>query len=506
MVKKSFFIALATISLNLFPAVFLMAGEFTATVSTSQVHLSESFVLNLTLKDASSKGTPDFTSLQEHFSIHSQKHLNNTTFINGKITSSITWKLALTPKIEGVLEIPSITVDTAEGPLSTQPLTLDVIKETHPTSSVDTLRPNIIAKVNNPSPYKNESFIYTALLTSKMPLYNLQTQKLQMKDAIVEHVGEPRLEEKAIDGVLLNVVEFTYLITPLKAGSLTIPSIAVQGAVPQKRKGQSEAFFDNDLDPFGMMQGFDLLKPFSLLTKEIQLDVQPAIADVNPWLPAKALIIEEQWLSDQALRVGEPFSRSLMIKAEGLKASLLPNLGDLQNQNSSFKIYADKPEESEQILQGILHSKRKEQFTIIPQQAGTWTLPEISIVWWDSVKKEKRSSTIPARTLQILPVLGDVTPVSEEIANPASIPTTEASKTSSSHPYLLYGIISLLSFLLLAALFWGFTLQRKIAGLTQDSVQKPKMPHAAKPKNSESTVVREVQKNKKEKLPDLNPT
>jgi hypothetical protein len=505
MVKKTFFISLSAFFLSLTSAVFLVAGEFTASVSRTQVDLSESFTLNLTLKDISPKEAPGVSALKTDFLIHSQQHSTNTAIVNGKVSSSITWKISLTPKTEGVLQIPPITVDTADGLLSTQPIPLNVIKGSNAQSGADSAGLNIIAKAGNPSPYKNEPLIYTVILTSKMPLYNVQTQKMHMEDAIVELLEEPKLEQRVIEGVQLHVVELNYLITPLKTGPLTIPSLTVQGAIPQKRKEQYSSFFNDDLDPFAIMQGFDRLKPFTLTAQEIPLDVQPPLSEMSPWLPAKALTLEEQWPSDQAPRVGEPFSRSFQIKAEGLKASQLPHLEDLHNQSSTFKAYADKPEEQEKVFQGAIHSMRKEQYTLIPQQAGTWVLPEISISWWDSVKKEKRTSSIPARTVQILPALETATSVPLETAFTTTA-AAEAPPLSARPPLLLYGIMGMLTFFLTAALLWVFTLQRKIASLTKGPTQKPIKPPAAKPKKTIAPPVAAVQKEKKEKLPDLNPT
>lgn len=493
MVKKMFYIFISAFFFSITSVV--IAGEFTASVSNTQVNLNENFTLNLTLKDTSPKDSPAISALKNQFLIHSQQHLSNTVIVNGKATSSVTWKLSLTSKVEGDVQIPPISIDTPEGILSTQPITLNVVKGSTE-SSADSIGVNIITNVSNASPYKNEPLIYTAFLTSKVSLYNVQTQKIQVENAIVELLGEPKVEERVVGGVSLNVVEMNYLITPLKTGSLTIPSMAIQGRVPQKRN-------HDDLNPFRFMHGFDSLKPFTLMTEEIQLDVQPAIPEVSPWLPAKALTLEELWPSDQTLRVGEPFSRGFLIKAEGLKASQLPHLEDLQNQSSTFKVYADKPEEQEKVFQGTIQSMRKEQYTLIPQQAGSWMLPEISISWWDSAKKEKRNSIIPARAVHILPALETATTVPQENI---SAPTTSAAidtPVSTDHPhYLLYGIIGILTFFLTVALIWGFTLQRKISSLTQGSFQKP----IPKPKKSISPPETFAPKEKKEKLPDLNPT
>lgn len=500
MVNKTVLIALSALFLSLFSAIYLFAGEFTATVSSTQVNLNDRFFLNLTLKDITPKEAPVVTALKQHFLIHSQQNSTNTSIINGKVSSSITWKLSLTPKIDGNIEIPTITVNTAEGILSTQPISLNVIKGTTTASNGDSKGLNIITKVSNAFPYKNEPLIYTAFLTSKMPLHNVQTQKIQVEDAIVELIEEPKLEEKVIGGLLLNVVEFQYLVTPLKTGSLTIPPIAFQGVVLQKRKGQSSSFFNDDLNPFAIMHGIDNLQPFTLMTEEIQLEVQPAIAEVSPWLPTKTLTLEEQWSNDQTLRVGEPFSRGFLIKAEGPKASQLPHLADLQGPASAFKVYADKPEEQEKVLQDSVQSMRKEQYTFIPQQAGTWTLPEISVGWWDTAKKEKRTSTIPARTIHILPALeiATSTPLEFDSTTTTAV-ATDIPPSLVKPPFLLYGIIGILTLFLIAALLWGFTLQRKIASLTKAPSQKPV-------KITRSPLVKTVPKEKKEKLPDLNPT
>ena len=507
MVKKSFFIVLSVFFLSLTSALFLFAGEFTASVSNTEVSLSESFSLYLALKDTPPKEAPALSALKRHFLIHSEQHSSSTTVLNGKVSSSITWKISLTPKVEGSLEIPSIIIDTEEGFFSTQPIALHVVKAPTSKSTGDSTAPKLITKVSNLSPYKNEPFIYTASLTSKLPLYNVQTQKIQVEDAIVELLGEPKLEEKILEGVFVNVVEFTYLITPLKAGSLTILPMAIQGATPEKRKTQSHSLFNDDFDPFAMMQGFDRLKPFALMTEEIQLDIQPVIAEVSPWLPAKALSLEETWSEDQTFRVGEPFSYGFLIKAEGVKVSQLPHLEDVYAQNSGFKVYADKPEEQEKVILGTIHSSRKEQYTLIPQQAGTLKIPEISISWWDSIQKEKRVSSIPSRSVQILPALVTTTVTSEEtVSAPPVTSITELSSSQESPSFLLYGIIGALTVFLTAALLWGFSLQRKLIGLRGGSFKKSVNQQEAKPKKPVLPLVTKPQKEKKEKLPDLNPT
>lgn len=500
MVKRLIFLCF------LFP-FFLFSGEFIANVNRNQVNMGESFTLTLTLKGAYTTGTPSVDALRQSFVIHSQQQSFNTVVINGQFTASTTWKLTLMPQKEGEVIIPALSVDSSEGIFSTQPIRISVVKgnSSHSTSS-DIQDMTLTTDVSTIQPYKNEPLIYTIRLTSKRNLANLQMQKFNVEDAIVEPNGEPKMHEKIVNGVNIGVVEFSYLITPLKAGSLKIPSTVVQGGMVVKRNTRSGSYFDDDFDLFSMMSGFDRVQPFALSTEEITLDVQPAIAGMNPWIPAKSLKIEEIWNDSQSLQAGEPFTRSFKIVADGIKANQLPNLNELQPSHSSFKIYADKPELSNDIKGDRLKSYRQEQYTIIPQQAGTLILPEISVAWWDVTKKEKAIARIPARTLQVLPAPDNklksvVSPTTEDaLANSApQIAVTQRDP-------LFYVLIAGLSLFLFVAIVWGIALQRKIGRLTEKPVELKNTNSPEKPLQQTKAKKKVPATDKKEKLPDLNPT
>lgn len=107
---------------------FLFSGEFTATVNRTQINEGESLVLQLTLKDATAKGIPVLNSLRKSFLIHSQQQASNTVVVNGSATSSVTWKITLIPQEVGNLEIESISIDTSEGRLSSEPIVIHVME------------------------------------------------------------------------------------------------------------------------------------------------------------------------------------------------------------------------------------------------------------------------------------------------------------------------------------------------------------------------------------------
>lgn len=459
----------------LLPPLALFSGEFTARVNRNQVPLGESFTLSLTLTDVSAKESPSTSALKNTFIIHSQNQSSNTIITNGTMSSSTTWQYTLIPQKDGTLRIPSIKVETREGTLASNPIDIKVAKRTESSgsNSLEDSGMVLTARVTKTKPYKNEPIAYTVTLVSKQNLANLKMQKMTIEDAIIDVTGDPEIEEKIIDGVSVKTIEINYIVTPLKAGKLTIPSSIIQGGILVRKKSRLGSIFDNDFDHFSMMRQFDRLEPFALATEEVTLDVQPPVSGVTPWLPAHSLKIEEIWDNEQTFQVGEPITRSFKLNAEGVKASQLPGLNDLQIGSQSYKIYADKPEMEDQIINGFINSYRKEQYTIIPQQPGPLTLPEITVPWWDVTRHAIAYARLPSRTLEILPASvsdkkSDLTSDTEVTTPPPQQPVV-VTKTNP----LLYALIAGLAILLLFVVFWGITLQRKITQLSEDPEKAP---------------------------------
>lgn len=481
----------------------LLSEEFTASVSRNQIAPGESFTLSLTLQGASAQGTPFVDKLKQSFIINSQQQSSNTSIVNGRMSSSLTWRYTLIPQKEGEIIIPSISINTTKGPLSSQPIAIKVAKGTAGGDSSDTSNITLTSDVSNARPYKNEPVIYTVRLVSKRDLANIKAEKLNVENAIVESNGEPKVEKKFIDGINVAIIEFSYLITPLKAGSLKIPPLVIQGALPTKRKSRMGFFFDDDFDAFSMMQ----FNPFALTTEEALLDVQPAVPGMTPWLPARSLTIEETTNIPEFLEAGAPLTRSFKIRAEGVKSSQLPSLSDLQISDSQFKIYADKPEVGDEVQDGKITSYRKEQYTLIPQQAGALTLPAITLGWWDTAKKEAAFAKIPSKTVQVLPSPDNVKSHVSSQPHDDSIASVDQQALQPHRDPVLYGLLAGLAVLLIAAVVWGIALQKKIGRLTDKPVkQKTANTVEKRPASNVKAQRMHSVKNKNEQLPDLNPT
>ena len=500
-------VRLILVFLWLLPSM-IFAVEFSASVNKNPVNLDESFQLTLTLKDESAYGLPSLGLLKNTFKISSQQQSMSTVLMNGQITTSLIWRIDLTPQKEGETIIPSISLETSSGVLNTAPIKIQVVRgKPVDQESLNRNKITISPEFNKTKPYKNEPILFTIKIISLEDLTNVSIQKFHVDDAIVEHNESPKIVTKIINGMQANVIEFTYILTPLKSGSLKIPSISVQGSILERRKQEKGSTWADDFEPLFMKSA--RLKPFHVLSKEVSLDIQPPVEGIEPWLPARSLDIEEIWDPSQKLKAGEPLVRSFKIKAVGISSSQLPTLDNSQSNEDTVKIYADKPVVSEEVKQGVIYSERKEQYTLIPQTSGNITLPEISVTWWDVTKNQKSIVTIPARILQIAPTVE--TPKSSVIASTEKdlAATPGIQKEKSYLTQLLYVLIGGLGLSLLAAFFWILALQRKITHMAERTKPEKDLKNTVKKVNdsqNKPTVQPQPKKDKNEKLPDLNPT
>lgn len=482
---------------------FLYSGEFTASVREIEVTMNEGVNLELTLKDVTPKSAPTLESLNQAFHIHSQGQSSSTSIINGKANSSITWTLILIPKELGEVEIPPIAIETSIGRLFTNPISLNVVNEKNGQQVKKDTKITLETDVSNFNPYKNEPFFLIVRLISKQQLTNIRVDKFNIEEAILESVGAPIVEEKMENGICFGVVEFKYMITPLKSGLMKISPIKVLGNIPSQKNTSS--IFDDMFGSFSMMQGFVSLQPFSLATKEIEIDIRKAVAGQIPWLPAHSLEIQESLDNSQIFREGEVFNRCFTITAEGIHSSQLPNLEEKLATSNQFKVYADKPQLKDEIVNGKLICSRIEQYTLIPEKSGELLLPEITVNWWN-LNLDKRSEThVKERKLQVLPALSLK---NEEIAlneRPKQVNEKEELTSETNNLYVVLGGMVLLILVLIIVLF---VLQIKLKRIVKSqNEKKTNIPSEKKQKTiSAININQPYSRTKTEKLKDLNPT
>ncbi len=114
---------------------------------------------------------------------------------------------------------------------------------------------------------------------------------LQVPDARVEKLGDPRTYEKLINGVRHGVIETRYAIYPQQSGALTLPAQVFSATLVQTPTEGSQG---QEANPFGPQPG----KSVRIKSAEVTLTVKPKPASYPadaPWLPARSINLEENW-------------------------------------------------------------------------------------------------------------------------------------------------------------------------------------------------------------------
>lgn len=402
MVKKIFLLLAILFSTNI-----AICAEFSSSISHSKIPLDENIVLTLSLSDANIKSSPDLSKLKKDFDVIGTSQYSKFIVINSKSSSINGWNLTLKAKKTGNITIDAITIDTNDGKLSTLPLQVEVVEPAPISSSDKDSGMFVKASTSQEKLYQYQPFIFSVKLHTKHPVSNIRFEKLNLENATVKSIGDFEIYNAQHQGEE-NTIAMHYLITPLKPTNVTIPKLKVTAIYEEKIDKKMSDIFDSRLSPEVLSQRMLYKqKEFTLQSKEIKLDILPPEPNVTPWLPAQSIMLNEN-MDTGSFSVGKPISRSIIINARGLQGKQLPDPIDILAHNNSkntenYRIYADSPKITDNITKESILSSRQDDYTIIPQKAGKLILPAIIIKWWDIKNSKLVTSSIPAKTIEILP-------------------------------------------------------------------------------------------------------
>ncbi|GIZ12104.1 BatD family protein [Pseudomonas sp. NCCP-436] len=374
--------------------LLLLAGQahadaFVASVDRTRLSEGETLILTLESTDPTRFGRPDLSPLEADFEILGSRQVNRLSSIGDTPRASTRWILTLQPRHSGELVIPPIHLGDAQ----TLPITLE-IEPREQSDGVEQLAPVFIdASLDQSSVYVQAQTVLTLRIFHSVSMYDDSSlTSLQMKDARIEQLGEPRTYEKVIGGVRHGVIELQYAIYPQRSGELVIPGQTFSATLVDRSAA-------GDFLPFGPRAG----KVSRVKSPDIPLQVRPKPAEYPadaPWLPARALGLAETWSPQpEQSRVGESLTRRLILKVDGLSSAQLPPLP--ATQVDDLRRYPDQPQLSDQKSESGLISTREESEALVPSRSGQFELPPLEVVWWNTRTDSLERSTLPARTLQV---------------------------------------------------------------------------------------------------------
>lgn len=360
------------------------AAELVARVDRTQLSLDETVELTLETGDSPAFGKPDLLPLNGLFKVFDSRQVNQLSGANGEARTTTRWLVTLQPLQIGYVVIPPLQL----GDWRSEPITLHVSEPGDEGS--DTLAPIFIdSSLDQDSVYVQAQVVLTLRIYHSVSLYDDSTlSPLQMSDALVERLGEPRTYEKDINGIRHGVIEIRYALFPQKSGTLSIPA---------------QLFSATTVASNGAFYGSRFGKSTQVKSPEIPLQVKPKPAEYPadaPWLPATDLTLVEAWSPQpQEAQLGEALTRSLMLKAEGLASTQLPPIESPPM--AGLRRYPDQPSLNDEVTDEGVTGSREQREALVATGAGEYVLPSVELVWWNTDEDRLERSTLPERVLQV---------------------------------------------------------------------------------------------------------
>jgi hypothetical protein len=245
--------------------------------------------------------------------------------------------------------------------------------------------PRLETELEDSQPYVQQNVLLKLRVVSDENLETANPELPNSSDFLLQLIDGPTARSRvANDGQREIVNEFTYALTPLRAGDIEVPTLKVSGTLAGGGYYGRSAHFD------------------ASTTEPIRLQVRPAMMSVQPWLPLQNLELKATLDGDGEVQEGQPVTLALEVSATGATGSQLPSL-ESWLRSKDFRVYREQT-----LTEGKLSSdghrlegKRTEYYTLVPHSGGKLRLPEIRLPWWNVATGTREYASLPIRTLQV---------------------------------------------------------------------------------------------------------
>ena len=455
-------------------ALFLLLLPFSTSAKISQsidrtnIHAGESFLLTIQV-DKDSGAEPDLSLIPKEFTIISNSQYQQMSNVNGRTTVIKGWKIKLSTLVTGKIVIPPIPV----GNERTEAINL-FIKDTSDQVDLNGQKKAIYleATADQTTSYVQQQIIFTVKLYRAVNTHYARLTEPTANDSIVEKLGDDIQYDKMISGTRYIVTERRYAIFPQKSGNLAISAINFTADV-------------NDSSKRGGNRFLNTTRPISVNSKAVDIIVkpQPSVAS-TPWMPAAEVVLADKWSSSSnQLTGGEPVTWTILLYAQGLSESQIPEISLPKIDGLQF--YPDTAQKERQVNDRGILGQRIEKLAVIPTREGEITIPKVTVTWWDTKSDSEKTASIPSKTFTIL---AGTSPLTSSDANDKIGPVVEKVLVSVD-PHIFYWKASTFGF----AALWLITLVAYLSKSPRPASQEIKRSNKKRTKSNIEKELNESQ-------------
>ena len=359
------------------------AEEFSvqASVDRNQVAVNEPFRLTIQTTGAvTGVGDPQIPAL-DGFEIYAGGRSQNVSFVNGQVSSVVTFVYTLVPRKAGAQTIPSITFSRDGRVYGTNPITISVgqAKELAGKggsgAGTATERPIFsTGDTSRHSPYVGEQIVYTFKFYRRVQLLSRPGYRPPDFSGFVVEDLQPKAYQATVGGAGYMVDELRYALFPVSPGSITIGSATLQVSV---------ADLASD-DPFQMFFGGG--RTMTVGNDPVTVNVQPLPAEGRPagFSGAVGSYRMTATCDKKSVAAGQPITLTVEVAGRGLVKSLREPAWPVL---PSARRYETVTSLNVQNTGGAIEGSKTFKTIIVPSATGILRIPPIEYSYFDPAEK-----------------------------------------------------------------------------------------------------------------------
>ena len=394
--------------------------SFIASVDQTTVAMGEQFEITFTLNGTGGGKNFRPPSFTDFLTLAGPNQSTNMQFINGAVSSSVSYSYVLQPRAEGKFIIGPASIEYDGKNLHTQPIAMTVTngapapkrnpqKQSQPQEDADLgkqIGENVFLKisVDKSHVYQGEQVTATYKLYNRARLANLSVGKapalIGFWSEDLEEIKQVRYTQEIVNGKRFDVAVLKKVaLFPQRSGTLEIDPMEVNCVVQVQSRRRSNDIFDQFFnDPF-FGTGFSNVN-HKVTSDPVKITVEPLpMAHVPQGFGgAVGKFSMEAWLDKAQTKTNEPVTLKVKISGSGnLKLLEAPNITippDLEKYDP--KIADNISHQGERIT-----GSRTFEFLLIPRHAGWQHIASFPFSYFDIEKKSYVALSSPDFRLDV---------------------------------------------------------------------------------------------------------
>jgi hypothetical protein len=403
--------------------------SITAEANKTQVSLDDQVVLAVTVSGGqASLPDPELPPLT-NFNVYSSGRSQNISFVNGRVSSSVTHTFVLVPRAVGKGMIPPITVSAKGSTAHTDPIEIEVVQQSNaapaapaaqtgqaqagpgPARPAQAARrsgapgaaggaPDVImtAELDKSKASVNEQVTLSVKFHTAVPLMgNPEYVPPKLEGFLSEDLPPLRHYNLTIKGRAYDVTEIKTALFPLQAGRLKIGNAVARCQVQQ----------DLNTDPFspdffGRFFSQGVAVPRTIASQPLVLEVAPLPTAGRPadFTGAVGRFSLTASVDKKSSKVGDAVNLTVTVQGTGnLKAIGEPVLPSLPSWRVFDPVTSVNQEKKGDLVQG----SKVIRTVLVPRVSGDLTIPSIRFSYFDPSRRQYAEINTPPLTVSVAP-------------------------------------------------------------------------------------------------------